>query len=486
MSFSRRQQTQRSRRRYSRPAWLDQQCTRRAQQHAVQVLLLPIQQRPGHQRGFRRTCTWGRSLRSGAVFTLERTSVDGADPLRNGEEDLERGLHHAVSRTCRAAADAPEAVPEQSPFAADTLQDEAEVRPLSSLRGRRPRPSTHPHVTHKRKRQHCRAMFALWQGSTAGVLAVCTRCGVRRPQRQPQDRTGPSSGARSQAPLLAKGAGGHGGAQLCGDVCGGASGSVPETPEQARLQRRIRFAMHTSLVANVALLLAKIVAFALSRSKAVLASTADSFVDIASQAPSCSPLPQLRAPHRARDLSKCSHAHACARQSAYLPSCSVPAYPDRGQHGDAVRVERTDNAWLAPHALHGAGHDTARGGRRSSSHLQSTRWRARTRASRSAARGWRRSVRALHRLPHLNTQQRCCLIRPCTRPCAAPLSRPWRTQRRPDARVLSQLLPCHWATGKPCVVPLVEDRVCRPVSVVKGAPHTWGVRRALQASCRAP
>ena len=41
--------------------------------------------------------------------------------------------------------------------------------------------------------------------------------------------------------------------------------------------------MGASMVANVALLLAKIVAYVLSRSKAVLASTADSFVDIASQ-----------------------------------------------------------------------------------------------------------------------------------------------------------------------------------------------------------
>jgi len=335
MSFSRRQQTQRSRRRYSRPAWLDQQCTRRAQQHAVQVLLLPIQQRPGHQRGFRRTCTWGRSLRSGAVFTLERTSVDGADPLRNGEEDLERGLHHAVSRTCRAAADAPEAVPEQSPFAADTLQDEAEVRHLRQPQ-RKAAPTQHTPGRHAQA-PALQAHVCFEAGSTVGVLAVRMRRGVRRPQRQPQDRTGPSSGARSQAPLLAKGAGGHGGAQLCGDVCGGASGSVPETPEQARLQRRIRFAMHTSLVANVALLLAKIVAFALSRSKAVLASTADSFVDIASQAPSRSPLPQLRAPRRARDLSKCSHAQACVRQMCVAAVLQRPACPDRGQHGDAVR-----------------------------------------------------------------------------------------------------------------------------------------------------
>ncbi len=38
-----------------------------------------------------------------------------------------------------------------------------------------------------------------------------------------------------------------------------------------------------SLIANVLLLVAKVVAFILSQSKSVLASAADSFVDIASQ-----------------------------------------------------------------------------------------------------------------------------------------------------------------------------------------------------------
>ena len=89
---------------------------------------------------------------------------------------------------------------------------------------------------------------------------------------------------RLQEPLLGNGsaAGGGGGEQrpLGGT---GATSSAPETPQQARLRRRIRFAMGASMVANVALLLAKIVAYVLSRSKAVLASTADSFVDIASQ-----------------------------------------------------------------------------------------------------------------------------------------------------------------------------------------------------------
>lgn len=41
--------------------------------------------------------------------------------------------------------------------------------------------------------------------------------------------------------------------------------------------------MIASLIANVLLLAAKIVAFVLSQSKSVLASAADSFVDIASQ-----------------------------------------------------------------------------------------------------------------------------------------------------------------------------------------------------------
>ncbi len=55
--------------------------------------------------------------------------------------------------------------------------------------------------------------------------------------------------------------------------------------------------MVSSLIANVLLLVAKIVAFILSQSKSVLASAADSFVDIASQVtphaairPSCNPV----------------------------------------------------------------------------------------------------------------------------------------------------------------------------------------------------
>lgn len=56
-----------------------------------------------------------------------------------------------------------------------------------------------------------------------------------------------------------------------------------ESEEHRNLQGRIRFAMISSLIANVLLLVAKIVAFILSQSKSVLASAADSFVDIASQ-----------------------------------------------------------------------------------------------------------------------------------------------------------------------------------------------------------
>ncbi|CAL8462983.1 g2517 [Coccomyxa elongata] len=56
-----------------------------------------------------------------------------------------------------------------------------------------------------------------------------------------------------------------------------------ESQEHRHLQSRIRFAMISSLIANVLLLVAKVVAFILSQSKSVLASAADSFVDIASQ-----------------------------------------------------------------------------------------------------------------------------------------------------------------------------------------------------------
>ena len=56
-----------------------------------------------------------------------------------------------------------------------------------------------------------------------------------------------------------------------------------ETREHKRLRSRMSLAMWTSLVANVLLLAAKIVAYMLSHSSAILASAADSFVDIASQ-----------------------------------------------------------------------------------------------------------------------------------------------------------------------------------------------------------
>jgi divalent metal cation (Fe/Co/Zn/Cd) transporter len=59
---------------------------------------------------------------------------------------------------------------------------------------------------------------------------------------------------------------------------------LAETREHKRLRARMSLAMWTSLVANVLLLAAKIVAYALSHSSSILASAADSFVDIASQA----------------------------------------------------------------------------------------------------------------------------------------------------------------------------------------------------------
>ena len=69
---------------------------------------------------------------------------------------------------------------------------------------------------------------------------------------------------------------------------GGRDPPGEESDEHKKLRRRMRFAMAASLVANVLLLASKIVAYALSHSKAVLASAADSFVDIASQArPPC-------------------------------------------------------------------------------------------------------------------------------------------------------------------------------------------------------
>jgi hypothetical protein len=56
-----------------------------------------------------------------------------------------------------------------------------------------------------------------------------------------------------------------------------------EDADYKKLRRRMRFAMVSSLVANIVLLVAKVVAYGLSSSKAVLASATDSFVDIASQ-----------------------------------------------------------------------------------------------------------------------------------------------------------------------------------------------------------
>ena len=63
-----------------------------------------------------------------------------------------------------------------------------------------------------------------------------------------------------------------------------------ETREHKRLRARMSLAMWTSLVANVLLLAAKIVAYVLSHSSAILASAADSFVDIASQVCNDAPL----------------------------------------------------------------------------------------------------------------------------------------------------------------------------------------------------
>ena len=61
-----------------------------------------------------------------------------------------------------------------------------------------------------------------------------------------------------------------------------------ESREHKRLRTKMSLAMWSSLVANVLLLAAKIVAYVLSHSSAILASAADSFVDIASQASHCS------------------------------------------------------------------------------------------------------------------------------------------------------------------------------------------------------
>lgn len=78
--------------------------------------------------------------------------------------------------------------------------------------------------------------------------------------------------------------------------------------------------MAASMVANVALLLAKIVAYVLSRSKAVLASTADSFVDIASQVlpgPWIARMPATGAP--------CADWHALLGRGALMPRTELLA-----------------------------------------------------------------------------------------------------------------------------------------------------------------
>ena len=59
--------------------------------------------------------------------------------------------------------------------------------------------------------------------------------------------------------------------------------SPAETREHKRLRANMNLAMWSSLVANVLLLIAKVVAYVLSHSSSILASAADSFVDIASQ-----------------------------------------------------------------------------------------------------------------------------------------------------------------------------------------------------------
>ena len=81
---------------------------------------------------------------------------------------------------------------------------------------------------------------------------------------------------------------------LLGECAEGGGKEDDALPEHRALQRRMRIAMVASLIVNVSLLVSKIVAYTLSRSKSVLASSADSFVDIASQV--CS--------------TPCTHAHA--------------------------------------------------------------------------------------------------------------------------------------------------------------------------------
>lgn len=83
----------------------------------------------------------------------------------------------------------------------------------------------------------------------------------------------------------------------------------------------MRFAMGASLVANVVLLASKIVAYALSHSKAVLASAADSFVDIASQAWAPAPDATLPCSWLLPGVLECSHLAAlweCQQQICFI------------------------------------------------------------------------------------------------------------------------------------------------------------------------
>ena len=80
-----------------------------------------------------------------------------------------------------------------------------------------------------------------------------------------------------------------------------------ETREHKRLRAKMNLAMWSSLVANVLLLVAKIVAYVLSHSSSILASAADSFVDIASQVRrSCT----CAATSRTRSAVEISHEHS--------------------------------------------------------------------------------------------------------------------------------------------------------------------------------
>lgn len=59
---------------------------------------------------------------------------------------------------------------------------------------------------------------------------------------------------------------------------------IKNMPHSAKMASRNKFAMNLSWAVNILLFIAKVVAFALSRSFSVLASAADSFVDLSSQA----------------------------------------------------------------------------------------------------------------------------------------------------------------------------------------------------------